>query len=147
MTTPAQIVAEARTWIGVPFHHQGYTKVGCDCIGLIAGVGLALGLQGAHEWEFKPEYHQYTRQPDPRLLIRGCDEFLDRVMFAPMLADIIVMKFDVEPMHFALVTGLNPVYVVHALSRLGKVAEHRLDALWGACAFRAYRFRGLEWPN
>jgi hypothetical protein len=32
-------IAQARTWIGTPFHHQGRLKgVGCDCLGLIVGV-------------------------------------------------------------------------------------------------------------
>lgn len=38
-------VAEARAWLGTPFHHQASVKcVGCDCIGLIKGVGVTLRL-------------------------------------------------------------------------------------------------------
>lgn len=37
------IVAEARSWIGTPYHHQGSVKgVGCDCLGLVRGVWRAL---------------------------------------------------------------------------------------------------------
>jgi NlpC/P60 family putative phage cell wall peptidase len=33
------IIAEARSWIGTPYAHQGRLKgVGCDCLGLILGV-------------------------------------------------------------------------------------------------------------
>lgn len=33
------IIAEAKTWIGTPYHHQASLKgVGCDCIGLIRGI-------------------------------------------------------------------------------------------------------------
>jgi len=40
----ARVVAEARTWIGTPYHHQGREKlVACDCVGLLIGVGEALG--------------------------------------------------------------------------------------------------------
>ncbi len=36
---PALIVAEARSWIGTPYHHQASLKgVGCDCLGLLRGV-------------------------------------------------------------------------------------------------------------
>ena len=37
--TRAAIVAEARSWIGTPYRHQGSLKgAGCDCLGLIRGV-------------------------------------------------------------------------------------------------------------
>jgi NlpC/P60 family putative phage cell wall peptidase len=39
----ALIVAEARSWIGTPYHHQASVKgVGCDCLGLVRGVWRAL---------------------------------------------------------------------------------------------------------
>ncbi|MBN9076942.1 MAG: peptidase P60 [Rhizobiales bacterium 65-79] len=35
----SRIIAEARTWIGTPYRHQGSRKgVGCDCLGLVRGV-------------------------------------------------------------------------------------------------------------
>lgn len=38
-----QVLAEARTWIGTPYRHQGSTKgVGCDCLGLVRGVWRAV---------------------------------------------------------------------------------------------------------
>jgi NlpC/P60 family putative phage cell wall peptidase len=37
-----RIVAEARGWIGTPYHHQASRKgVGCDCVGLVRGVWRA----------------------------------------------------------------------------------------------------------
>ena len=40
--TRAAIVAEARTWIGTRYCHQGSLKgVGCDCLGLVRGVWRA----------------------------------------------------------------------------------------------------------
>ena len=32
--TREMVVAEARTWIGVKWRHQGRTREGVDCIGL-----------------------------------------------------------------------------------------------------------------
>lgn len=38
----AGVVAEARSWIGTPYHHQVSLKgVGCDCLGLVRGVWRA----------------------------------------------------------------------------------------------------------
>jgi NlpC/P60 family putative phage cell wall peptidase len=37
------IIAEARSWIGTPYHHQAALKgVGCDCLGLVRGVWRAV---------------------------------------------------------------------------------------------------------
>lgn len=39
MVKTEDIIAEARTWIGTPYHHQASLKgVGCDCIGLVRGI-------------------------------------------------------------------------------------------------------------
>ena len=39
----ARVLAEARSWIGTPYHHQMSVKgAGCDCLGLVRGVWRAL---------------------------------------------------------------------------------------------------------
>ena len=49
--TPEQIVAQARTWLGTKYHHQGRLKKsqrgpgGVDCLGLVIGVIDELGMQ------------------------------------------------------------------------------------------------------
>jgi hypothetical protein len=41
MFTRDAVIAEARSWLGTPWHHQASLKgVGCDCIGFIRGVAL-----------------------------------------------------------------------------------------------------------
>ncbi|WP_434058440.1 NlpC/P60 family protein [Coralliovum pocilloporae] len=38
-TTPEDLIAEARSWIGTPYRHQASLKgVGCDCLGLVRGL-------------------------------------------------------------------------------------------------------------
>lgn len=141
--TTYDVVAEAKTWLGTKFHHQGYSKAGADCIGLVCGVALALGIQGAQEWKDGP-YHAYGRPPQPRFLIETADRFLDRAdVYDLRLADILVMSFEREPMHFALVSSLDPLYVIHSLYGVGRVVEHRIDANWRGRIRMVYRFRGL----
>jgi len=37
--TCAALIAEARAWIGTPWHHQASVKgAGCDCIGFVRGA-------------------------------------------------------------------------------------------------------------
>ena len=149
MIKRADIVAEALTWVGTPWVHQASLKgVGTDCIGFVGGVALALGVPGAQEWRDTPEFHNYGRQPDPAVLLRGCDLLLDPVP-KPLAqpGDILVMRFEAEPQHFGIVTKLNPMYMVHALYRArrsGKVVHNRVDSVWWGRVKRVYRFRGVE---
>jgi hypothetical protein len=41
---PNAIIAAARSWLGVPWGHQGRTRQGVDCAGLVVLVGRGLGL-------------------------------------------------------------------------------------------------------
>ena len=50
------IIKEARSWIGVPFHHQGRTKSGCDCI----AIGMACAQKLEMEFE---DWTRYGRLP------------------------------------------------------------------------------------
>lgn len=145
MTTRADIVAEARAWIGTPWHHQAHAKgIGADCIGLIGGVALALGLPGAEEWERTPAFHDYGRTPDPQLLITGCDYLLDRIPLTGYGAgDVLLYAFERDPMHFAIVTETaNPRRIVHAYAQRRRVVEQSMP-LAGARLVRAYGFRGV----
>jgi cell wall-associated NlpC family hydrolase len=138
------IIAEAREWLGVPFHHQGFSRAGCDCIGLVAGVALALGIAGAEDWRADPRCHQYGRPPNPRFLLETADRFLERIdARAAREADILVMSFERDPMHFALLTATAPPYVIHGLALGGRVVEHRLDERWQGRTRLAYAFRGV----
>lgn len=143
--TRADIVAEARGWIGTPFHHQASIRnIGCDCIGLIAGVALALGIRGADEWHACPEYHSYSRQPDAKLILRGCARFLEEIPISAVTpADILLLRFERDPMHFALLSSTRPPRVIHALSRLGRVAEHGISDALNGHAVRAYSYLGI----
>lgn len=41
--TRAAVVAEARAWLGTPYHHGASRRgIGCDCLGLVRGVYRSL---------------------------------------------------------------------------------------------------------
>jgi cell wall-associated NlpC family hydrolase len=144
MTTGADVVAEARTWLGTRWMHQGRKKgVGVDCIGLVGGVALALGLTGAQEWAADAELHAYGRTPMPPQLLGGCDRFMDRIKITDAApGDVLVMAFGIAPQHFAIVSRIDPMYLIHAYAQVRKVVENGA-AIAGARILRAYRFRGL----
>src|ERR1700682_1205564 len=78
MVTRAQIVAEARSWLGTPFLHQNSMKAaGCDCIGLIRGVFREVGLKSAPEKLKQAScYSGYSSTPDGVMFKEACDLFM-----------------------------------------------------------------------
>lgn len=141
MTTRAEFVAEARTWILTPWAHQGRTRDGCDCAGLLICVGQSLGLT-----EF--DLRDYERLPDGEQMMALCREHLTQIEQPAMQpGDIVVMRFDVEPQHIGIL-GDYPygggLSLIHSNQRVGKVVEHRLDAVWRARVVAVFSVPGVE---
>lgn len=144
MISRQQIVWEARSWLGTPWQHQAYLKgVATDCMGLVGGVALALGIEGATDWRDDPRYHCYGETPDPVVLLEGCDKFLKRItLLEAREGDILVMAFERHPQHFGIVSQVNPMYLVHAYSSVGRVVENGIR-MARVRVLRAYSYRGI----
>lgn len=148
MVARADIVAEARTWIGTPFAHQQRTRgVGTDCGGLVGGVAVALELVPVSWWaeSFDPQFGGYSRQPSHGTLQRVCETFMRRVDdYLP--GDVLLMRFVGEPQHLAIVADYvhGGLSIVHAMLRVGRVAEHRLSPEWRRNVVAAYAMPGIE---
>jgi NlpC/P60 family putative phage cell wall peptidase len=140
--TAAQLIEDARTWLGTPHRHQGSIKgVGCDCVGFLAEVALETGLITP---ELRAEFpNDYSQQPAAGELRRLCSSRLCLVPYASRApGDIVLMRFAVEPQHLAMLTAVDPDYVIHSAEK--GVVEHRLDSVWRARIVRVYRFPALQ---
>jgi NlpC/P60 family putative phage cell wall peptidase len=64
MSTRAQVVKEAHTWIGTPYHHHARIKgVGVDCVQLLCGVFEACGLVPHVDTGFYPvDWHLHRSE-------------------------------------------------------------------------------------
>ncbi len=142
--TTEQIVAEARSWLGTPFVHQGRLKgVGVDCAGLVVGVARALGLA--------PDYVDrldYPRQPIGRDMGDRLDRHLVHVPLPERrAADVLWFAWAANPQHLGILTGRNTV--IHAYGydtgrrQRGGVVETHLTGSHLAALRRAYRFPDL----
>jgi NlpC/P60 family putative phage cell wall peptidase len=142
MIDRAQIIAEAREWLGTPWKHQASLKgVGCDCIGLIRGVARAVGLDDPFTSGSARRYFGYGRIPDPSLLLDACRDYLDPGRGE--LGDILVLRFEREPQHFAIVSCLKPRRMIHAYAQARKAVENGIDHVWLSRVVRTYSFRGI----
>ena len=133
-----QIVAEALTWQGTPFHHMGRVKgVGVDCVGLVLGVAKAVGI-GVTDVKLYPRY------PINGVFQNAVDSQTVHVDLADVLpGDLMEFSWGREPQHIALVVSLGPIKIIHALSGVSTCLVDDFDTLWQRRFVCARRFKEL----
>jgi len=110
MTTPDDVVAYARSWIGTRWVHQGRHEDGIDCAGLLMKTIWNFGLEGE-------DIKGYRRDPGPQFL-KQIRLWTDPVRpMRPVNGGIIVVNDSVMPCHtgiFAVDSETGVVSVIHA---------------------------------
>lgn len=140
------IVAEARTWLGTPYHdHASVRGVGCDCTGLHRGIAEALALA----WPAPPEEHQrvlqapdwmrHTRREYFREVFEQCPCLTPVSCDALVLGDTLLFGWGMMPCSHAaiVIETAPPLRFIHAHYRRA-VMEEVLTAPWQrvlCCAF------------
>ena len=145
MSIRDQITTEAASWIGTPFQHQASVKgVACDCIGLVRGVARAVGFRDPFTTGAASKYQGYGRTPEPVALLAACAEFLKPIEVASCeRGDILLMRFERDPQHFALVLTRRPDAMIHSHASIGRVTSRSIDARWWRRVIAAYRYPEL----
>ncbi|AGY57157.1 C40 family peptidase [Gloeobacter kilaueensis] len=137
LITGAQVVTEARRWLGTPFHHRArLLGVGVDCVQLLVAVAHELGLS---TYEPPP----YSRHPDGRKLRAILAELCEPVGESLELAqpgDVLEVLNSRYPGHVGLATERG---ILHASLGEGKVIEHPIDAHLQLKICRVYRMPGV----
>ena len=139
----SRIVASARSWLGVPYVHQGRSKKGIDCIGLIVETARGVGLP------IPPIPNNYTANPTSDMLLSACALNLQQAADpTKLLPGSIAVLWGFErgaAQHFAIVGvhALKPT-MIHAFSKHRKVVEHGWDAFWMKRFVRTYEFPRTE---
>lgn len=122
MIEPSALVRQARSWLGVPFLHQGRSRIGVDCLGYVSALLAELGCGVA--LELLPT--AYARNPQAQL---------ERIVEAntreiPLAAGALIMiKFPHAEFasHAAIYTGTS---MIHAYQQIGRVVEHAYGEPW-----------------
>ena len=135
------LITQARTWVGTPFHHQGRLKnIGCDCLGMVIGVADELGI--THEG--KPiaalDNTNYSREPNTAELLTKMEATMQRVTDM-QVGDIALLHISGNPQHLGIITDYiwGGFGILHALNGHG-VVEHALNDGWKKRIYRLYRF-------
>lgn len=120
------VVATARSFVGLPWRHQGRTVRGMDCIGM---ADLAL----ASVRPMSRARTDYGRLPSNGKLRASLIETLgEPVTGEPQFCDLVTMKWAGEEHHLALVVD-HPAYpygLIHASNLDQRVIEHGADPQW-----------------
>ena len=133
MITRQDIINAARNYLGVRYKHQGRTRFGLDCLGLVVRVAHDLSLSNEDSTD-------YGSVPDGKRLMREMDARLDITMNAKP-GDVLLMRFDKNPQHLAIMTDKG---IIHSYAQVRGVVEHRLDDEWAKRIVRSYSFRGIN---
>jgi NlpC/P60 family putative phage cell wall peptidase len=138
-----QIVTQARTWLGTPFHHQARLKgVGCDCLGLVVGVVDELGLKDKNGQSLAAyDEIAYSKEPDGAYLTQKLTDLLEEVQVA-QAGDLALFSVRDNPQHLAILTDYEGVLgMIHAYAPTRRVVEHRLDADWNSRLVKVFRWQ------
>ena len=138
----ADFVEAARTWIGVPFHHQGRSRAGVDCVGLPESILRDHGAVPAHY----ATPLNYGRLPAAELeagLARWCTRTA-----APEPGGLIVLRWarTTRPSHVAIYTGSELIHAYRAHGHVRGVVCHSYRGIWPKLAHSFWRLPGVDYP-
>lgn len=126
--TDDHLIDVARSYLGVSWKHQGRSRFGVDCIGLIVLSARACGLD-------VPMIANYGRTPyfiqAKKELIKFCRR--EATMYP---GSLVVYKANV--VHIAIATG--PTTVIQSINTVGRVTESTIN-------FVPSQFWRFQWPS
>ncbi len=137
--TSESIVAEARGWLGVPWRHQGRTRCGIDCVGLVVCVARGLDLS---------DYDStgYGRRPQGQGFVQHFRDNMDAVPIPDARpGDVLVFADQAYPCHCGFLTErFGQPHLLHAHATRRMVIEEPYAGEWPARVKFAFRFRSTR---
>lgn len=141
MITAKRFIDAARELVGTPWRHQGRSKAGVDCIGLIVLSTANAGLDLATLCGVSDE-RNYGRLADPRLyaLVEQHCEKVDEAIPGSLL--FFQFPGDSYPRHFGIYTERDTV--IHAEAKVrSRVIEHGYRGRWLTWTHSVWKLPGV----
>lgn len=132
---PSDFVEACRAYVGTPFRHQGRSRAGIDCLGLVVCAARDVGIEIIDNLN-------YARRPDYETMNDGLLHHLRKVQQI-QAGDLLWMWWmrSYQPTHLAVVAGDGNV--IHACSQGAKaVVEHALPQSWQPQIVSRLRWKG-----
>jgi len=140
MATRVQIVEEARSYLGVKWLHQGRTRDGIDCAGLVVCVGNGLGL-------IQYDRSDYQRNPNGSAFLHYFKDGggVQKPVTEAKPGDILVLREGAYPCHTAIVgENRHGLTIIHAFIVRKKVVEEQLIGAWLAKRVACFQYPSVE---
>lgn len=133
----SRAVEAARTWLGVPFRHQGRTRAGVDCVGLLVCVAREMGIRAR-------DVTGYTREAKGMGFL---EHFRGQMAEVPVISaqagDVLIFVETVYPCHTGILSQRHGVaHLIHAHAPRRKVIEEPFAGEWRRKVRFAFRFPG-----
>lgn len=146
--TREQIADKARSLIGTRFLHQGRSREGVDCVGLLYVILTEIGYEGIYDVE------GYRASPPARVIYETLCQNFDEIPVSEVgVGDIYLMRIGGRKAKHASVlvsdaydypNGIEPEIVhAYAIAGQGRVTKEKRDDWLPACV-TGFRLRGLE---
>lgn len=147
MPTRAEVVAEAKSWVGTPYHHQAQVKgAGVDCVNLLCGVyGAVMGCRYDPDGVYSPQWHLH--QAEEKMLAQLDQHALRISTAAVQPGDFLTFramtfgKRRTPAGHSAIMSFDGRI--IHASIEVGRVVENRLPDTWKRLIAQAYFVPGV----
>ncbi len=145
--TREQFIAALRTYGGVPFRHQGRTRLGLDCAGLLwAGIRDC----GMENWDLE-KHIGYERIPDGKTVNRIMAALMDKVPAVDenlRPGNVVQLAYRTGGRdlvtHMGILTDwCGGLGLIHAYFPKGEVVEHVFDEAWKRRTTAIFVPRGL----
>jgi NlpC/P60 family putative phage cell wall peptidase len=137
--TRADLVVEARSWIGTPFRHQASLKaVGVDCLGLIAGL-YCHAVPGRMP-DLPPYAADWALEGQGERLLDGLSRYLAPCATdVAQQGDVLVFRWrsHLPAMHLAILSEAQSLIHVH---QHAEVCEVPLTNWWQRHCVAAFSF-------
>ena len=134
------VVAEARSWLDVPWQHQGRTRLGVDCAGLIVLVAKALGFS-------QYDSTSYQRRALGRdFMTHFRANMAQRPVADARPGDVLLFRDSAFPCHVTILAERGGVpTLIHAHAQRRRVVEEPLEqGDWMDRRVACFGFRELE---
>ena len=119
----------ARTWLDVPYKHQGRVKDGCDCLGLI--VNLDIICKNGQNLRYYDQ-RKYRRILNSNILLETLDNLLVTIDVKDIQpGNIALLKVGNWPQHLVVIDEIQPhISIIHSYSQVKKIVKQLLPAAW-----------------
>lgn len=138
--------AEALSWVGTPYRHQGDRKgLGCDCIGLVRGVWQALyGFAAAHPGPYQPDWAEGGCGYEDALLEGVRRHCREKPLIAAQPGDLVLFRWRPHlPARHAGILVRDGGFV-HAYEGAGAVVRSALVPQWRRRIAAVFAFPDIQ---